>query len=123
MNAIACTLSITWKEIQLILKDVGSLAIFFLLPVFLIVMMGGVNLQANQAATSILLDVGLVNEDNGSFGRNLARALVKDVDVLKIETFESVAEPRRKWPRAQKKPPSSFPLPSPRTLGTISPLR
>ncbi len=57
MKAIACTLSITWKEIQLILKDIGSLAIFFVLPLFLIVMMGGANLQAAQTETSILLDV------------------------------------------------------------------
>jgi hypothetical protein len=92
MQAIACTLSITWKEIQLILKDIGSLALFFVLPLFLIVMMGGANLQASQAATSILLDVCLVNQDNGSFGRNLARALAKDVDVLKVETCTSVAE-------------------------------
>jgi len=36
MKAIVCALSVTWKEIQLILKDVGSLARFFLLPLFLV---------------------------------------------------------------------------------------
>src|SRR5512136_2006419 len=103
MQVIACTLAITWKEIQLILKDVGSLALFFLLPIFLIAMVGGANLQASQAATSILLDVCLVSEDNGSFGRNLARALAKDVDVLKVEMCASVATAEAQVAQGQKK--------------------
>jgi hypothetical protein len=34
MNTLSNTLSMTWKEIQLFLKDRGSLAILFLLPPF-----------------------------------------------------------------------------------------
>jgi ABC-2 type transport system permease protein len=121
MRAIACTLSITWKEIQLILKDVGGLALFFLLPLFLIVMMGGANLQANQAATSILLDVCLVNEDNGSFGRNLARAIVKDVDVLKVETFKSVAEAEAQVAQGKKKAAIIIPATFTKDIGNYKP--
>ena len=88
MKAIACTLSVTWKEIQLILKDVGSLAIFFVLPLFLIVHAGRRQPASSPtAATTILLNVCLVNEDSGSFGREVARALVREVNELKVETL------------------------------------
>ena len=92
MKAIACTLSIKWKEIKLILKDVGSLAIFFLLPLFLIVMMGGANLQFADKATTVLLNVCLVNEDRGGFGREVTKALIREVKELQVETLTSVAE-------------------------------
>ncbi len=121
MKAIACTLSITWKEIQLILKDVGSLAVFLVLPLFLIVMMGGANLQASQAATSILLDVCLVNEDNGSFGRNLARALAKDVEVLKVETCASVAEAEAQVALGKKKAAIIIPAAFTKDIGNYIP--
>ena len=63
MNAISHTLSVTWKEIQLILKDRGSLALAFLLPLLLGVVMGGTNLAANpEQEAAILLRVGLIHE-------------------------------------------------------------
>jgi len=92
MSVIAGTLSVTWKEIQLILKDVGSLALFFVLPLFLIVMMGGANLQFTDKTTTVLLNVCLVNEDRGGFGREVAKALIREVKELQVETLTSVAE-------------------------------
>lgn len=104
MSAIAGALSVTWKEIQLILKDRGSLALFILLPLFLTVVMGGANLQFNAGnATSVLLNVCLVNEDSGDFGREVAKALVKDIDVLKVETHRSAAEAEARVAQGQKK--------------------
>jgi ABC-2 type transport system permease protein len=121
MKAIACTLSITWKEIQLILKDIGSLAIFFVLPLFLIVMLGGVNLQAAKAETSILLDVCLVNQDSGTFGRNLARALIKDVDVLRVETCTSVAASEAQVAQGNKKAAIIIPAAFTKDIGNYKP--
>ncbi len=92
MKTIACTLSVTWKEIQLILKDVGSLALFFLLPLFLIAMMGGANLQLTDKTTTVLLNVCLVNEDKGGFGREVAKALIREVKELQVESLTSSAE-------------------------------
>ncbi len=92
MKAIACTLAVTWKEIQLILKDTGSLAIFFLLPLFLVVLTGGANLKLADTTTTVLLNVCLVNDDRGGFGREVAKALVREVKELKVETLTSAAE-------------------------------
>ena len=92
MKAIVCALSVTWKEIQLILKDVGSLARFFLLPLFLIAMMGGANLQLTDKTTTVLLNVCLVNEDKGGFGREVAKALTREVKELQVESLTSSAE-------------------------------
>lgn len=104
MRAIAGALSVTWKEIQLILKDRGSLALFILLPLFLTVVMGGANLQFNAGnATSVLLNVCLVNEDSGDFGREVAKALVKDIEALKVETLKSAAEAEARVAQGQKK--------------------
>ena len=121
MKAIACTLSVTWKEIQLILKDVGSLAIFFVMPLFLIVMLGGANLQAGKAATSVLLDVCLVNEDKGSFGREVARAIVRDIDVLKVETLTSAAEAEAQVAQGKKKAAIIIPATFTKNIGDYTP--
>lgn len=92
MNAIGYTLSVTWKEIQLILKDRGSLVIFFLMPLLLGAMMGTANLvmgDEGEAAT-ILLHVCLVNEDSGAFGSQVAKA-IESIDELDVEVYDTVA--------------------------------
>ena len=93
MSAISHTLSVAWKEIQLISKDRGSLAVIFLLPLLFGSLYGGINLRmaSNGDDPTILLDVCLVNEDAGIFGAEVAKAL-KGIDELQIETFDSVAD-------------------------------
>jgi len=93
MSAISHTLSVAWKEIQLISKDRGSLAVLFLLPLLFGSLYGGINLKmaGNGDDPTILLDVCLVNEDAGIFGVEVAKAL-KGVDELQIETFDVVAD-------------------------------
>ena len=93
MSAISHTLSVAWKEIQLISKDRGSLAVLFLLPLLFGSLYGGINLKmaGNGDDPAILLDVCLVNEDAGIFGVEVAKAL-KGIDELQIETFDMVAD-------------------------------
>ncbi len=93
MSAISHTLSVAWKEIQLISKDRGSLAVLFLLPLLFGSLYGGINLKmaGNGDDPTILLDVCLVNEDAGIFGAEVAKAL-KGIDELQIETFDSVTD-------------------------------
>ncbi|MBE9472145.1 MAG: ABC transporter permease [Chloroflexi bacterium] len=93
MSAISHTLSVAWKEIQLISKDRGSLAVLFLLPLLFGSLYGGINLKmaGNGDDPTILLDVCLVNEDAGIFGVEVAKAL-KGIDELQIETFDSVTD-------------------------------
>ncbi len=93
MSAISHTLSVAWKEIQLISKDRGSLAVLFLLPLLFGSLYGGINLKmaGNGDDPAILLDVCLVNEDAGIFGVEVTKAL-KGIDELQIETFDVVAD-------------------------------
>lgn len=93
MSAISHTLSVAWKEIQLISKDRGSLAVLFLLPLLFGSLYGSINLKmtSNGDDPAILLDVCLVNKDAGIFGMEVAKAL-KGIDELQIETFDSVTD-------------------------------
>jgi ABC-2 type transport system permease protein len=89
MNAISHTLAITRKEIQLIVRGGGALALFFLLPLLLGVVMGGANLAANpEGEATILLHVGLVNQDGGAFGREIASAL-ETISALQVQRFDA----------------------------------
>ena len=93
MNTIFYTLSVTWKEIQLMLKERGSLAIFFLLPLLLGAMMGSINIMTNSSEeTAILLHVCLVNEDaDGAFGTEVAR-VIQSIEELEVATYDTAAQ-------------------------------
>ncbi|MGD2176311.1 MAG: ABC transporter permease [Anaerolineae bacterium] len=90
MNTIYHILAVAWKELQVILKDRGGLAMMLLLPLLL----GSMQSAANVAMTgdgdepAILLDACLVNEDAGAFGQEVARA-IEGIKELNIETYSS----------------------------------
>lgn len=85
MKVIQDTLAVAWKEIQLILKDRGSLAMLFLMPLLIGSVYGSLNLQLAEDGDepAILLDVLLINEDGDTFGNQIAEAL-KAIDELRI---------------------------------------
>ncbi len=95
MNAIYYTLSVTWKEIQVILKDRGWLVILFLLPLLIGGFTGGMNLVVNQSTGEngeqggILLRVGLVNLDSGVFGTEVSKA-VQDISQLEVTPYTTI---------------------------------
>jgi ABC-2 type transport system permease protein len=91
MNAIRNTLAVARKEIQVLLKDRGSLAVLFILPILFGSLYGFMNLQSAREEgddPTILLDVALVNEDEGTFGKEIARAL-RAIDELEIKALSS----------------------------------
>jgi ABC-2 type transport system permease protein len=93
MNKLRDVVTIAWKEIQLIAKDRGSLAILFLLPLLIGSMMASMNLQAANAARgqkgAILLKVCMVNQDTGTFGQEIVKAL-QGISILEMENLDSV---------------------------------
>ncbi len=93
MNTIFYTLSVTWQEIQLMLKERGSLAIYFLLPLLLGAMMGSMNILANSSEeATILLHVCLVNEDaDGAFGIEVSKA-IESIEELEVAIYDTAAE-------------------------------
>ena len=90
MNAIRDTLAIAWKELQILFRDKGALAILFLLPLIVASAMGGANLASQRSGGGILVKVCLVNEDTGAFGQNVAAA-VEALPVLETTRYDSPA--------------------------------
>ena len=88
MKNIRYTLAVAWKEIQVFIRDRGAMALLLLFPILLSSVQGGANLAlAGEGETpSILLHVGLVNEDPGIFGSEISKVL-QSIDVLAVETF------------------------------------
>jgi ABC-2 type transport system permease protein len=93
MNAIALTLSFAWKELQIIFKDRGSLAVLFLLPLIIGSLFGGANLASakNQTEAIVSLKIGLVNQDGDAFSQVIDKAL-QDIDILKVTSYSTQAE-------------------------------
>lgn len=90
------SLTVARKEIQLIARDRGSLVILFLLPLLFGSLYGSINLHfaGEGELASVLVDVALVNQDEGIFGEQVTLA-VGDIDVLRVETVESTAAAER----------------------------
>lgn len=92
MNTIRLVLAVTWKEIQLLVRDRGTLAVLFLLPMLIAGMMGGANLASLEGEESaILLSIYLVNQDSADFGREVSNAIL-DIQQLDVEMLTSPIE-------------------------------
>jgi len=93
MKTIRYTLSVTWKEILLLSKDRGTLAIMFLMPLLLGSVFGGINLQLMQVGEegNILFDIHLVNQDAGVFGEQLEAAL-NEISIVNVIPSDSLPD-------------------------------
>lgn len=94
MTMIRATAAIAWKELQVVLRDRGLLAILFLLPLifstlFSLSQQGAVD-EATGAA-KIVVKVFLVNEDTGSYGQQVADTL-KQLPVLDVTELASATD-------------------------------
>jgi ABC-2 type transport system permease protein len=92
MNKLRDVLTIAWKEIQLIARDRGALAILFLLPLLIGSMIASMNLSGANSSRgqqgAILLKVCMVNQDTGAFGPEIVKAL-GEVNVLEMESLDT----------------------------------
>lgn len=93
MNTLSTILAVAWKELALISKDRGNLALMFLLPLLLSVMQSAANTSINpeEGEASILLHVAMVNEDDGEFGRQTVSA-IETINELDIQLFDTLEE-------------------------------
>jgi ABC-2 type transport system permease protein len=90
MKLLYYTLSVAWKEIQVISKERSWLVILFLLPLMIGGFMGGANLVMNDTESSIiLLKVGLVNQDAGTFGSEMSKA-IQAINEFKVTVYPDV---------------------------------
>lgn len=85
MNAMHQCLIVAGKEIQVLLRERGALAVLFLLPLLISSLYGSMQMQmaGESEANPIFVTVALVNQDAGAFGAELSRAL-HNISVLGI---------------------------------------
>lgn len=92
MNAIYYTLAVAWKEIQVISRERTWLVILFLLPLLIGSFMGGANLAVSRAAEDIIqLKVGLLNQDEGTFGTKMAQTL-HSIEQLQVTAYNDATD-------------------------------
>jgi len=86
------TLSVAWKEIQVISKERVSLMVLFILPLMVGGFIGGGNLAASRAEGDVIqLDVGLVNLDEGPMGLQVVKVL-QSIEQLQVTSYAAVTE-------------------------------
>jgi ABC-2 type transport system permease protein len=85
------TLAVTWKDLLIVLKDKGVLAIYFLMPLLFASLLGMAFGDVSSGEAEIEIDVLLVNQDTGDYGQMLADGL-KGAGVLVIEELADAAE-------------------------------
>lgn len=92
MKTIRYTISVAWKEILVIFKDKGMLAVMLMLPLLLGSIFGGINYQLNKSGEdpNILFRVFLVNQDKGEFSNQLVSAL-REIDIIEITESDNIA--------------------------------
>jgi ABC-2 type transport system permease protein len=98
MDTLRTTLAITWKELQVTVRDRGLLAILFLLPLvfstlFSLSQQGA--LDVATGVTPITIRVFVVNDDDGSYGAQVVAAL-EQATILDVERLDSADEADRR---------------------------
>ena len=78
------TLAVAWKDLLIVLKDKGALAVYFLMPLLFASLLGMAFGNAGNEERKIEIATLLVNRDSGSYGKMLADGL-KGAEVLVIE--------------------------------------
>jgi ABC-2 type transport system permease protein len=85
------TLAVAWKDLLIVLKDRGVLAVYFLMPLLFASLLGMAFGQVSGDEAQIEIDILLVNQDIGSYGQTLADGL-KETGVLVVEQLTDAAE-------------------------------
>jgi ABC-2 type transport system permease protein len=82
------SLAVAWKDLLIVLRDKGTLALYFLMPLLFASLLGMVFGNTGSEQRQVEIMVLLVNQDDGSYGRMLIDGL-QDVDVLIIEALNA----------------------------------
>lgn len=92
MNLLWDTLAVAWKELQVLARDRGALAIFLGLPLLIAGLMNAPQIASWQNEEEPQLSLGLlvVNEDEGAFGEQVVNALA-GIGILQIEEVADMA--------------------------------
>jgi ABC-2 type transport system permease protein len=86
---IRTSLAIAWKELLIVLKDKGVLAVYFLMPLLFASLLGMAFGNAGNEEQEIEIAVLLVNQDGGAYGTMLADGL----EAAEVLALEALADP------------------------------
>ena len=95
---VRSTLAITWKELQVTVRDRGLLAVLFLLPLIfasLFSLSQQESVDESTGATPITVEIYVVNEDEGRFGGQVAGTL-QQMSMLDVERLDSAEDADRR---------------------------
>jgi ABC-2 type transport system permease protein len=84
---VGYSLSIAWKDLLIVLKDKGALAVYFLMPLLFASLLGMAFGNSASGETKIEIATLLVNEDSGTYGSMLGDAL-SSATVLVVESLD-----------------------------------
>jgi ABC-2 type transport system permease protein len=84
------SLAVAWKDLLIVLKDKGALAVYFLMPLLFASLLGIAFGGTSSDETTIEINVLLVNQDSGAYGQMLADGL-KGAEVLIVEDLADAA--------------------------------
>lgn len=91
MKTVNDILNLAWKDLMIILRDKGLLAVIFLLPLLFGFMLSTLNDSAASSnrigSSGFSLKVYLVNQDGGEYGKAVENALAK-ISVLDVEKLD-----------------------------------
>lgn len=85
------TWAIAWKNLLVLSKDRGELAILFLMPLLFSSLIGVSAGGGNGDETSVRFDVYVVNNDEGPYGK-LVEDILDEMPLLRITRLDSAAE-------------------------------
>ena len=87
------TWAIAWKNLLVLSKDRGELAILFLMPLVFASLIGisAGGGSSDEDDASVHFDVYVVNEDTGPYGE-MVENILREMTMLRIETLYSAAE-------------------------------
>jgi ABC-2 type transport system permease protein len=90
-NPIRVALTTAWKDLQVLFRERGLLAIIIGLPLVMSVLSSYVNQQMNASNEGVTFPVILVNQDNDLYGKQI-ETILKGIDVLDITYLDSPEE-------------------------------
>ena len=93
MNFLRSTLKLARKDLKVLFKDRGQLAVLFVLPMVFALMLGGPhagakNLVGASGESKLSINAYIVNEDEGPYGAQVEEVL-ESIQALRIRTVRS----------------------------------
>lgn len=84
------SLAVAWKDLAIVFKDKGALAVYFLMPLLFASLLGMAFGKTGSDEKTLEIPVVLVSEDRGTYGAMLAEGLAA-VEVVVLQTVDDVA--------------------------------